>query len=171
MQAPLAVSAPLRLLPAPPDDQAAHVLDLAPSSGGFRTLSAAFRASGGIARADDLARLLCDRVADADAGDGDGDGSSLDHLLARAKVFSFAWRDRVWLPMFQFDLRRLSVQQAPQQVRAELLGTCATDGWDCASWFALPHAALQQRAPVDMLAFDLPGVLNAARADRWVLTG
>ena len=170
MQAPPAASAIPRLLPAPPDAQAAPVLALAPSSGGFRTLSAAFRASGGIARADDLARLLCDRVAD-DNGDGDGDGSSLDHLLARAKVFSFAWRDRVWLPMFQFDLRRLSVQQAPQQVRAELLGTCATDGWDCASWFALPHAALQQRAPVDMLAFDLPGVLNAARADRWVLTG
>ena len=169
MQAPLAASELPRLWTAPPDDQAAHVIDLAPSSGGFRTLSAAFRASGGIARADDLARLLCDRVADD--GNGDGDASSLDHLLARAKVFSFAWRDSVWLPMFQFDLRRLSVQQAPQQVRAELLGTCATDGWDCASWFALPHAALQQRAPVDMLAFDLPGVLNAARADRWMLTG
>jgi len=168
MYAELAISAPLtplaRLL-APQDGYAGAGHELAPSNEGFRALKAALRASGGVARADDLARLLCDR---GDGGQGD---PILGELLARDEVFSFAWLGSAWLPMFQFDLRRLSVQRAPQRVRAELIGACALDGWDCAAWFARPHAGLNQRAPVDLLATDLAGVLDAARSDRWLLNG
>ena len=174
MQARLAVSTSPAWWLAPQDGHHGHdghvghvgkQPDLAPGSDGFKGLMAAFRASGGIARADDLARLLCDR---GDGGQGD---PILDDLLTRAEVFSFMWRGKVWLPMFQFDLRRLSVQRAPQRVRAELLGASALDGWDCAAWFARPNAGLNQRTPVDLLLTDLPGVLDAARADRWVSNG
>lgn len=165
MQTELAVSAPSANRLVPDDCQAAVEIDLSRSGSGFRTLTAAFRPSGGIARADDLARLLCDR---GDGGQGD---PILDELLSRAEVFGLTWRGKVWLPMFQFDLRRLSVQRAPQRVRAELQGTSELDGWDCASWFARPHAELNHHAPVDLLVTDLQGVLNVARADRWVLNG
>jgi len=165
MQAELASSTPTARLRAPHDGPAGGGFEPAPSSGGLRVLKMALRASGGIAREDDLARLLCDR---GDGGQGD---PILGELLASAEVFGFVWLGSVWLPMFQFDLRQLSVQRAPQQVRAELLGACALDGWDCASWFARPHAELNHRAPVDLLATDLQGVLGAARADRWVLNG
>lgn len=165
MQAQLAVSAlPARWL-APHDSHTSDSPHMTPSSSGFRSLMAAYRGSGGIARSDDLARLLCDR---GDGGQGD---PILGEMLIRAEVFGFEWCDRVWLPMFQFDLRRLSVQRAPQRVREELLGACALDGWDCAMWFARPNAGLNHSAPVDLLANDLQGVLDVARADRWVLNG
>jgi len=165
MQAELATSDPPARLFARCDGHAGDAVDLALSYGGFRALKATLRASGGIARADDLARLLCDR---GNGGQGD---PILGELLARAEVFGFSWLGSTWLPMFQFDLRRLSVQRAPQQVRAELMGASAMDGWDCATWFARPHAGLHHRAPVDLLATDLAGVMEAARADRWLLNG
>ena len=165
MQAELAVRTPPAWWLVSDNSRTSAVDDLTPSSGGFHALMTAFRASGGIARADDLARLLCDR---ADGGPGDLD---LTELLKRAEVFGFAWSGSVWLPMFQFDLRRLSVQRAPQRVRAELLGACALSDWECATWFARPNTALNLRAPVDLLVTDLPGVLDAARADRWVANG
>ncbi len=165
MHADIDISALATRWPAAHDGCAGDILAQTPSSGGFRMLKLACRASGGIARADDLARLLCDR------GDGGQGEPMLGELLARAEVFGFLWRGSVWLPMFQFDLRRLSVQRAAQQVRAELQGAVALDGWDCACWFARPHAGLDYRAPVDLLATDLPGVLEAARADRWILNG
>lgn len=136
-------------------------IDSRPSSPGFGALRLAFRASGGMAHGDDLARLLHDSAS----------APSLARLLVSGEVFGIGWRASIWVPMFQFDLRTLSVQTAAQRLRAERFGSSAVDGWDCAAWFARSHEGLNGRRPVDLLHSDLHGVMAAARADRWVISG
>ena len=71
--------------------------------------------------------------------------------------------------MFQFDLRDLSTKHGPRQVLNEL-GT-AFDGWELAVWFVQPNSWLNDRSPVDLLNTQLSAVLEAARADRFIVTG
>jgi hypothetical protein len=133
----------------------------APSSAGFVAMLAAYRATGGTARADDLARLLQDRQH--------GGYVSLARLLATRQVFSFEWRDSHWVPMFQFDLNDLSIRPGPQQVLAEL--STEFDDWSLAVWFTQPNSWLNHRKPVDLLGTDLKNVIDAARADRFIAAG
>lgn len=119
---------------------------------------AAFRATGGVARADDLARLFECLHA--------GNHVSLARLIATGAVFGFRWHETVWIPMFQFELRDLSINPQAQCVLDELAG--AFSGWSLASWFAQPNAWLHERRPVDLLQRDLAAVLQAARADRYL---
>ena len=132
-----------------------------PSDQGLSAMRVAFRSTGGTARGDDLARLLEDRRL--------GDFVSLARLIVSRKLFGFVWRDTVWVPMFQFELRDLTIRPGPQQVLAEL--AAVFDDWSIAAWFARPNAWLDDRKPVDLLDLDLPAVLNAARADRFIVAG
>ena len=132
-----------------------------PSSGGFAALLAAFRATGGTARGDDVARLLEDHRI--------GDFISLARLIAGADVFGFEWRKTLWIPMFQFELRDLSVKPEAQHVLKALGG--GFEGWTCAAWFARPNAWLNHRAPVDLVDTHLEEVLEAARTDRLIAAG
>jgi hypothetical protein len=132
-----------------------------PSIGAFGALLCAFRPTGGTARGDDLSRLLDDCHC--------RDSVSLATLLASGAIFGFAWHNTVWIPMFQFDLRDLSIRSSPRQVRAEL--THELDGWGLASWFGQPNCWLSGRRPVDVLESDRSGVLGAARADRFIAVG
>jgi hypothetical protein len=124
-------------------------------------MRAAFRASGGTARGDDLARMMEDlhRV----------DYLSLARLVASARVFAFEFRGTYWIPMFQFDLRSLALRPGPQQVLAEL--AAEFDGWALATWFAQPNCWLDGAAPVDLLESNLAAVLVAARTDRFIAVG
>ncbi|TDP71078.1 hypothetical protein [Roseateles toxinivorans] len=142
---------------AAPEEQ---ISDL-PSSLGFIGLQAAFRATGGTARADDLARLLEYRRS--------ADGATLPELMAEGAVFGFRWRHCLWIPMFQFDLADLSIKRGPHAVLEELSNDF--DGWTRAAWFARPTAWLQGRRPVDLLESNLNAVLGAARADRFIAAG
>ena len=132
-----------------------------PSARGHNAMLAAFQRSGGMARGDDLGRLL-DYL-------NRGDFVSLARSIASGAVFGFAWREVFWIPMFQFELRDLSINTAPQAVVAELAGSYT--GWSLASWFSEPNSWLQDSRPVDLLKTDLPAVLGAARADRFVVNG
>lgn len=132
-----------------------------PTSRGFAALLAAYRATGGTARGDDVARLLEDY--------GIGDFIGLARLIAGGEVFGFEWRNTLWIPMFQFELRDLSVKPAAQQV-LKTLGD-GFEGWSRAAWFARPNSSLKNRAPVDLLATHLPDVLDAARTDRFIAVG
>jgi hypothetical protein len=132
-----------------------------PSSAGFVAMLAAYRSTGGTARAEELANLLQDHQR--------GNYTSLARLIATGKVFSFEWRETHWVPMFQFDMMDLSIKPGPAQVVAELRD--ALDGWSMARWFAEPNAGLDGARPVDSIDARLQDVLNAARADRWVVTG
>lgn len=132
-----------------------------PSDGGFVAMRAAYRGTGGVARGDDLARLLEDR--------GRGGSASLAGLIDGGAVFGFDWRRDFWIPMFQFELRDLSLKTAPHEVLAEL--AAEFDGWNLAAWFAQRNSWLNERRPVDVLDANLPAVLAAARADRFIAAG
>ena len=136
-------------------------IDELPSSCGFAALLAAFHATGGTAKGDDLARLMADH--------GTGDFVGLARLIAAGDVFGFEWRGTLWIPMFQFEPRDLSINPASRAVLAEL--GSAFDGWARAAWFAQPNCWLQHRTPVDLLGTELSEVLGAARTDRFIAVG
>jgi hypothetical protein len=127
----------------------------------FSALRQAFRPSGGIARGDDLARLLEDHRC--------GDFVSLARFIAQHEIFAFQWRDSFWIPMFQFSLRDLSIREGPHRVLAEL--ETVFDGWGMAVWFAQRNSWLHEQRPVDLLESDLDSVLQAACADRFIANG
>lgn len=135
--------------------------DFARGDHGFIALCQAYRASGGIARGDDLVHWMLGR--------GQGDSLHLAGLIVGGQAFSFAWRQTFWVPMFQFSPLQPAWGQGAREVLAEL--GPVLDGWQLAAWFARANGWLAGRRPLDLLATDLPLVLAAARADRYVVTG
>lgn len=132
-----------------------------PSDRDFVAMRTGYRATGGIARGDDLARLLEDTQS--------GDLTSLARLIATGEVFGFEWHGSFWVPMFQFELRDLSAKPSVRQVQRELAQVF--DGWTIAVWFAQRNSWLDEQRPVDLLDTQFPAVLRAARADRFIATG
>lgn len=132
-----------------------------PSSQGFAALLAAYRASGGTARGNDVARLLQEYQI--------GTFVSLAKLIAADEVFTFEWRSTLWIPMFQFEPGNLSTKRAAQLVLAEL--GSMFNGWERATWFARPNSWLNSRRPVDLIDTELAEVSAAARADRFIAVG
>ncbi|HEX7441459.1 MAG TPA: hypothetical protein VF319_15325 [Caldimonas sp.] len=120
-----------------------------------------YRATGGTARGDDLARLLEDHPR--------GSFVSLARLIASGEVFGFERQHTFWVPMFQFELRDLSIKEGLRQVLAELV--TVFDGWALALWFVRPNSSLKDGRPVDLLDSNLAAVLDAARTDRFVAAG
>lgn len=139
----------------------AEVRDFAAAPGGADAMLAAFWDTGGIARGDDLARLLEERDR--------GESKRLPAMIASGHVFGFEWHREFWVPMFQFDLQNLTLKAGPGVVLAEL--SPVFNGWELASWFAEPNSSLHGSRPVDMLDSDLAAVLEAARVDRFVAAG
>ena len=94
-------------------------------------------------------------------------------LLARwivgREVISFDWQSTTMLPLFQFDLSSMTMRQSVTELLHEL--TEVFDDWDLALWFAQPNSWLDQQAPVALLNLDPKGVLDAARADRFIARG
>lgn len=123
-----------------------------PTGPGFIALLEAFRATGGTAPGDVLARLLEDHCID--------DAVSLAKRVHTGQVFGIEWRGSLWIPMFQFAPDDLSINASAQQVRAALPRLWS--GWAVASWFATPSSALGNQRPVDLLASSFPAVLAAA---------
>lgn len=136
-------------------------LGAAPNSRGFITMLSQYHASGGLVCGDTLGRLLDDWQR--------GDFISLARLIASNEIFSFRWHGQSWIPMFQFELRDLSVKSGPRRVLAELKPVF--DDWELAVWFIQPNSWLQTKRPLDLLDADLAGVLEAARADRFIAAG
>jgi len=149
-RAGLAAFAPAFAYPPPSE------LDV-PSGRGFIALLEAFRATGGTAPADVLARLLEEHQL--------GRACSLTQLFQlvhTGQVFGFEWRSSLWIPMFQFEAQDLALKAEAQEVRAALPQLWS--GWAVAAWFAAANAHLAQCRPVDVLASDLEAVLRAASA-------
>ena len=132
-----------------------------PNDRDFAMMRTAYAATGGIARASDLARL---REEDRRAY-----CMSLEKLIALGWVFGFEWRGTFWVPMFQFELHDLRIRPGPRQVLAEVASV--RDGWSLAVWFVRPCPRLDARSPVDLLDSNLPEVVQAARDDRCMLIG
>jgi hypothetical protein len=132
-----------------------------PADRQFLAMRQAFQSSGGLARGDDLARLL--------EHQGHGDSASLAQLIVSRQVFGIAWQGDFWVPMCQFDLRDLSLKDWPRQLLAETAEAC--DDGSLAAWLVLPNTWLGDLCPVELLDVDLPAVLASARADLHRLAG
>lgn len=132
----------------------AMTFGVTPTTDRFEALSHALRGSGGIAWSDDLTRLLEDYRL----------GETLAQLISHGGVFGFNFRGSFWVPMFQFDLRDLSLTRGAAPVVAKLAE--AFDGWALAGWFAWPNPSLGGWRPVDVLDATPATVLSAARVAR-----
>jgi hypothetical protein len=128
---------------------------------GFVSLQNAYRASGGLANGNELAARL--------HVNGEGGFATLARWIVSQQVFSFAWNNDFWLPMFQFDVRDLSPRRGLRPVLAELADVM--DGWAMAAWFAQPNDALNGRSPASLWLSDWPEVFQAARLQRFVIKG
>jgi hypothetical protein len=127
-----------------------------PSGCGFIALLEGFRATGGIAPGEVVARLLEEHRA--------GDVVSLAKLICTGQVFGCEWCASLWIPMFQFEVHNLALKAGVQRVRAELPSLWS--GWTLACWFAAPNSRLGGSSPADRLDTDFEAVMRAARSLR-----
>jgi len=121
----------------------------------------AYRRTGGLLSTDEVVPLLRRRTAQPI--------SVLARWIVARNVVSFVWQSQTLLPLFQFDLSDMSLRCGTAAVVGELSG--AFDDWDLATWFARPNSWLRDAAPVDVIDTDQPAVLQAARADRYIVRG
>ncbi len=127
----------------------------------FATMARRYRDGGGLLTGNEVAQLV-GRHADQST-------SRVAHWIVDRSVVSLSWRAQIWLPLFQFESCDMSLRPGTERVVREL--TPVFDDWDLAVWFTNPNGWLDDAMPLDVLAFDLAAVLDAARADRFVAKG
>jgi hypothetical protein len=128
---------------------------------GYLAMVQQYRASGGLAAVNQvvgLMREICDQPV-----------SVLARWIVQREVVCFIWKCEHLLPMFQFELRSMSLLPHLQATLSELVPVF--DEWELALWFAQPNSWLQGAAPVNLIDLDASAILDAARADRFIATG
>lgn len=120
-----------------------------------------YRESGGLARAEEVLALFrrCDGP----------DVAVLARWIARRELICFEWQQQTWIPLFQIDRVHLCPDARLKAVFTEL--NRVYDQWEMGNWFALPNPWLAERTPVEAFPCDPCAVLDAARADRFVVAG
>ena len=121
----------------------------------------AFRPHGGFVSGDEAAQRLRCR--------SDQPLSLIARWIVSHSVINVTWRGEALMPVFQFDLVDMSIRPSCARVIRELARVY--DNWELASWFAAPNAWLAHATPVARIAHDEVGVLQAARADRFIARG
>jgi hypothetical protein len=122
----------------------------------FVDLLNAFRDSGGLARANEVAAQFQRRS---------GQGIPvLGGWLIRRQAIGFEWHSKLWMPLFQFNPSDMTLRAGLADILAELV--VVYNDWDVANWFAKPNPWLSEGLPADVLAVAAPQVLWAARAER-----
>lgn len=132
-----------------------------PNQDNFAALASAYQSSGGIFRAEDLVRL-------AALGDGK-DRAELIGSITSGQILSFQWRQSYWVPIFQFEIGGTVQKNSARQVILELADTF--DDWEKVVWFVQPNVWLEGAKPLELMERQLPEVMHAARADRFVAAG
>jgi hypothetical protein len=145
-----------------PDDAANRVAPLPTVAGPVAQhaldLPRAYEATGGVIECSAFSALLRDAASQP--------VSMLARWIVERRVVSFNWRAATLLPAFQFDLATMRPREGLADVIRELPDEY--DDSDLADWFARPNIWLAGRTPAAVFVHDLPGVLNAARTDRFV---
>lgn len=124
----------------------------------FMTMLNAFRANGGLARAQEVFMVYKSNYS--------GEAATLARWIVKREVISFDWESKIWIPLFQFDrthMQRLEGLDAVLTVLNPVLSP-----WELALWFAQPSPWLLGRTPADVLATEPKAVLEAAGADRFI---
>ena len=127
----------------------------------FVAMLDAYRESGGLCRARELQEVFA-----RSAGVGGPDVAVLHGWIAQREVICFNWQANAWLPWFQFNRLDMTPHPHLRPVLQEL--NTVYDPWEIGCWFARPNPWLDERPPVDALLMQLPEVLNAARAERFI---
>ena len=127
----------------------------------FLTMKGAYARTGGLAFGDEVARLLRRR--------SEQPISTLARWIVARTIVTFEWRSQTLIPLFQFDPLDMSHRAGTVAVIREL--SDVFDDWELASWFAQPNVWLHDATPVDAIRDDQPGVLQAARVDRFIARG
>jgi len=148
VHAPPNKGAPAHAWPSTADRQFVRMLD-------------AFRGTGGLARPAEI-------VGHLQTGH-DHAGSVLMHWIEQRRVICFDWDSRDWIPWFQFSRHTMAPHSHLMPVLIEL--NTVYDAWEQGNWFATPNPWLAEHLPIDTLLTDLPAVLHAARADRFIANG
>jgi hypothetical protein len=121
----------------------------------FVSLLNAFRPSGGLARAEEVAARF--------KRQGFSDVSPLAGWIIKRQAISVEWQSKIWLPLFQFNPQGMSLRTGLSRVLAELVTNY--DDWELAAWFAQPNRWLADALPADALAAVPAQVLRAAHAE------
>lgn len=127
----------------------------------FNVMTRAFRQTGGISRADDIARRLSTH--------SDQPISIVARWIVNREALAFGWKGQTMLPLFQFDPCGMTLRPGVTVILREL--SDVFDNWGCALWFAQPNVWLGDRPPVDLMETGLREVLDAARVDRYIARG
>ncbi|MDM0022283.1 hypothetical protein [Variovorax saccharolyticus] len=127
----------------------------------YRQMEAAFRASGGIVSADEVVSML-NRHTDQPI-------SQLARWIVDHRVLSFQWRSGTKLPLFQFDLPSMVPRSRVVAVISELVP--ALSDWEVCLWLVTPNAWLAEAKPFEELDQNASAVIDAARAERYLLRG
>jgi hypothetical protein len=142
-----------------PTSAALPALDIEASE--YRELESAFRQRGGLVESETLTELLRTRM--------DQPISRLSRWIVDRDVLSLTWSSRMMVPLFQFDPFSLLPHPAVGEVTRELAPVLGD--WSLALWLVRPHALLGCLAPVVAFQHHAPAVVDAARAQRYLVCG
>lgn len=95
-------------------------------------------------------------------------GPMLGHALLRRELVEVKWRQRLWLPVFQFQVTTWEPLPDVSRVVAEFFPVL--QGFDLGEWFLTPNAWLRNRRPLEVIREEPEAVLRAAQADRFLFT-
>lgn len=140
-----------------------------PSSFQWLSTCAAFADSGGLVSGDEVAQRLVDSASLAGGASGVQAISLVARWIVARSVVTVMGPHGWMLPMFQFDLTTATVKPSMAPVLAELRGVF--DEAELALWFVSPNDWLAGDRPAMVMHQNLPGVLHAARANRYLASG
>jgi hypothetical protein len=127
----------------------------------FVSLLGAFRATGGVARARDIA-LQFPRNPECSLED-------VEAWVRERRVVWLPWNETAWLALFQFPKWIYRPHPGIAAIQRELMSVL--DEWDAAEWFCTPCGCLRDQVPIDLFVVDTQAVVAAARATRLALAG
>jgi hypothetical protein len=132
-----------------------------PDERAFANVLETFGRHGGFLDGNEVVEQMCRKNG--------ADLSSVAQRIVARELICFERRGKHWLPMMQFNPVDMSMRPALARVAAELRGVF--DAWELCCWLATPNCAVDNRAPLDVLAQDADAVWQAARLDRFVACG
>ena len=88
--------------------------------------------------------------------------------LMNRELMAIKWRHRLWLPVFQFNLKTWQVEPNVSVAVTELFPVM--QGFDLIEWFLTPNAWLEDQRPVDVPETERQRVQQAAQVERFLLS-
>ncbi|MGJ7511441.1 MbcA/ParS/Xre antitoxin family protein, partial [Variovorax sp. GT1P44] len=95
--------------------------------------------------------------------------SRLARWIVDRQIVTFEANSQRWIPMFQFEATDMRVLDGVSRSILELRDVF--DDPELAEWFGTPNIWLTGRTPAELVRQEAHAVVEAARADRFVVSG